>query len=259
MSAFSQIGYPDNEYEEKETEIEKKQVLVERKERGKELKRQIHEHLDNFPFLHGPLTAGLDEALKKQKIQMQAYHGRSFVGNHCHRYLKEETYTKVCDSVLINTNTLTISSDIKMVAEKISNKFKELFRLFAKVHQHISHKKPITYEQEIKTIEFDIEQYMHYFRQSFPDTSITPKQHILECHCLDFIKKYKCGLGLMGEQGGEECHATINILKSRTYGVQREEDRITLLMNEHQTLVSPLIQQEFRSAIHKAKNQKRGF
>ena len=76
------------------------------------------------------------------------------------------------------------------------------------------------------------------------------KQYIFECHCFDFIKQYKCDLGLMGEQGSEECHATINILKSITYGLKRDEHKITLLMNEHQTLVSPLIQLEFSSAIY---------
>ena len=50
---------------------------------------------------------------------------------------------------------------------------------------------------------------------------------------------------------------TINILKSRTYGVQHEGDKIALLMTDHQALVSPIIQQKFRFAMLKIKEQKK--
>lgn len=40
-----------------------------------------------LPFWSGPVTSNLD-VLKENKISVQAYHGRLFVGNHCHRYLQ---------------------------------------------------------------------------------------------------------------------------------------------------------------------------
>ena len=42
---------------------------------------------------------------------------------------------------------------------------------------------------------------------------------MLEVHCIDFLRAYKVGLGLFGEQGGEETHAFINELKIRVRGM----------------------------------------
>ena len=64
----------------------------------------------NLPSSSGPVTADLDKVLQKNKIIMQAYHGQSFVGNHCHKYLKlikEGVYNDICDSVIRNTVLLT--------------------------------------------------------------------------------------------------------------------------------------------------------
>ena len=66
---------------------------------------------------------------------------------------------------------------------------------------------------------------MGYYRATFPQATITPKLHLLECHVLPWIKQWKVGFGLMGEQGAESIHARFNSLK-RTYqtmpdGVQR--------------------------------------
>ena len=216
--------------------------------------KKIREVVDELPPLSGPVTAGLDNALKHNKIQMQAYHGRSFVGNHCHRYLKEDTYTSVCDSVVNTTKTFTTNKMILRKAEAASITFKELNRLYLQVHQSISHKEPIM-PDSYKTIKQNIKRYMAFYRKTFSSIPITPKQHILECHCLPFIKRTKFGLGLLGEQGGEECHAQINILKSRAYGIQKEEDKLILLMTDHQTLVSPSIQQVFQKNVKK--NQKK--
>ena len=151
--------------------------------------------MENVPFLFGPLTATLDEALKKHKIHMQAYHGRSFVGNHCHRYLKEEIYTDVCESVKSKTNFVTIKSSLQMEAEKDVKQIQRTLCFICKSTKKNSHKNPITCGKEIKSFELDIKQYLHLFRLSFPYISITQKQHILECHCIDYIKRFQCGLG----------------------------------------------------------------
>ena len=41
---------------------------------------------NDLAFLCGPVTSNLDNVLKKNKITIQAYHGRTFVGNRCHKY-----------------------------------------------------------------------------------------------------------------------------------------------------------------------------
>lgn len=57
---------------------------------------------------------------------------------------------------------------------------------------------------------------MAYFRENWPDSTITPKMHMLEDHAVDFIKKWKAGFGIYGEQGGESIHREFNGL-NRTY------------------------------------------
>ena len=171
----------------------------------------------NLPVLCEPVVRNLDKVLQENYIKLQAYHGRSMVGNHCHKYLKEEVTDKICDSVVSMTNSLIEHEPRRLIARNISEKFKKLNKTYATVHTSISHSDTVT-PAEIETIKSNIEQYMHNFR-SLTDTKITPKQHLLECHCIPFIEKWGFGLGLLGEQGGEECHAFINILKSRTYGV----------------------------------------
>lgn len=199
-------------------------------------------------FLCGPVTAGLDDALKRNKICVQAYHGRSLVGNHCNRYLKQTVFSDICDSVLQNTmklteDTLPLGMMIRLQnkAKAISAKFKRLNELYCKVHSSISHKLPVRGAETIRQIESGIEAYMQFYRENFESVKIIPKQHILECHCVEFIREFGFGLGLLGEQGGEECHATINILKSRTYGLQTQEDKLRLILTEHLTLVSPVL------------------
>ena len=80
---------------------------------------------------------------------------------------------------------------------------------------------------------------MAYYRTTFPQATITPKLHLLECHVLPWIRRWKVGFGLMGEQGAESIHARFNSLK-RTYqtmpdGVQRLQQ----IMQMHFLEISP--------------------
>ena len=36
----------------------------------------------------GPCASSLDQTLKNLGVDRQAYHGKSFIGNHCHKMLK---------------------------------------------------------------------------------------------------------------------------------------------------------------------------
>ena len=51
---------------------------------------------------------------------------------------------------------------------------------------------------------------MSYWRNKWPEESVTPKMHMLENHACDFIKKWGVGFGFYGEQGGESVHALFN-------------------------------------------------
>ena len=43
----------------------------------------------------GPLCSTLDAVLNKNKITPQAYHGRSFIGNHYYKYLKTDVHKQL--------------------------------------------------------------------------------------------------------------------------------------------------------------------
>lgn len=114
--------------------------------------------------------------------------------------------------------------------------------------------RPVT-ETDITQAEQNIANYMKFYRSQFPDLRIIPKQHILEHHLIDFMKRWHFGLALHGEQGGEETHAFVNELKVRVRGVNKEDDKLRLLMKEQLTIVSPLL----RSAVPSSKKEATGL
>ena len=43
-------------------------------------------------------------------------------------------------------------------------------------------------------------EFLHEFRASFPDASITPKMHLLEDHTLEWVRNLHLGFGFLGER-----------------------------------------------------------
>ena len=60
--------------------------------------------------------------------------------------------------------------------------------------------------------------YMTFYRARFPEVRIIPKQHILEAHCVRWIRRWGFGLALHGEQGGE-----VNSEQNKTKSVGHEK------------------------------------
>ena len=55
----------------------------------------------------GPIASALDTVLNKHRITPQAYHSRSFVGNHCHKYLQTQVYTDLTQTIVTRTQQCT--------------------------------------------------------------------------------------------------------------------------------------------------------
>lgn len=68
-------------------------------------------------FRTGPVAQELDTVLKKHNIDVQSFHGRSFNGNHCNKYLKEAVYSDICSSPVRVTESLVDDPDL--VAEAV--------------------------------------------------------------------------------------------------------------------------------------------
>ena len=118
------------------------------------------------PVLSGPVTANLDAVLKEHKICTQAYHSRSFIGNHCNKYLKANVINDLTESVLRKTFQLTDNNDIRNLADDVKDKFFTLNTLYSSLHQHLCHKDPVM-ENDVNDIEDPISMYMNFYRAHF--------------------------------------------------------------------------------------------
>ena len=96
-------------------------------------------------------------------------------------------------------------------------------------------------ENDVNDIEDSISMYMNFYRTHFSEVRIIPKQHILEAHCVRWIRRWGFGLALHGEQGGEEMNATVSTLKRRAWSLSNDEGRLRLLMKEQLTQASPVL------------------
>ena len=80
---------------------------------------------------------------------------------------------------------------------------------------------------------------MRYYRENFPDASITPKMHMMEKHLLPQIQTWKVGMGVLGEQGAESIHACFNLLERSYAGIPNKKDRLLRVMQEHFLKIDP--------------------
>ena len=73
-------------------------------------------------FRSGPVASSLDPILTKHRITPQAYHSRSFVGNHCHKYMKPHVYEEL--TTTITSRTQACAYDPFLVVEAFTLKLK---------------------------------------------------------------------------------------------------------------------------------------
>lgn len=190
-------------------------------------------------LLSGPITSQLDSVLQQNNIKVQAFHSRSFIGNHCHKYLQQRVYTHLSNSVGISAAALCDKPSVINRAAQVSQKFIQLNDLFSQVHQAVSHCRPIK-QEEVPQIQEQIDKYMQFYRANFPK-KVIPKMHFLEEHVGPWILRWGSGLGRHGEQGGESIHATFNRLNVTMGGIRNELSKLMAVMKEHQTRCAPEI------------------
>ena len=179
---------------------------IEEKRKFSEEARCLQLKLKYLAFLKltprsGPVSSKLDDILTHHRITPQAYHSRSFVGNHCNKYLKPKVYTHLTQTIREQTQHYTNDPFTVDKAHTIALKFDNMNDAFRQVHEAAAHSEPIP-ETSTPAIQASIEAYMTLYRCYFPKKTI-PKQHILEQHTVPFIEHHGFGLGFLGEQGTE--------------------------------------------------------
>ena len=187
----------------------------------------------------GPVCSMFDSILKANKITPQAYHSRSFVGNHCHKYLTPAVYKALTKSLLTKTQECTKNTKIIDNAFVVREKFNTLNEFFLAIHGNISHSRPINKEL-IPYIENDIKKYMALYKKIFPK-KVIPKQHFLEQHCIQWIERYGFGLAFHGEQGGELIHSSVSKLQRRGCGIRNPETQMKVVMTSQHLQASPYL------------------
>lgn len=80
---------------------------------------------------------------------------------------------------------------------------------------------------------------MKTYRTTWPQSTTTPKLHILEDHVANFLYDIHMGLGFMGEQGAESLHAEFNKMKEGYGNIYDPLEQLKNLLKEHLRRVHP--------------------
>jgi hypothetical protein len=80
---------------------------------------------------------------------------------------------------------------------------------------------------------------MEYYRKTFPHATVLPKMHFLESHLVEWLQKWKTGLGMMGEQGSESIHARFNTLRATYRSMPTPVERLKNMVQEHYLQICP--------------------
>ena len=83
----------------------------------------------------------IDTTLENNRIKKQAYHGGTFTGNHCHRYLKKKIFEKLTSEIVREAGTYTTDNSILSKTKLLQSQFNKLNNLFREVHLALSHSK----------------------------------------------------------------------------------------------------------------------
>ena len=83
-----------------------------------------------------------------------------------------------------------------------------------------------------------INQFVQYYRTTFPTATILPKLQFGRPHS-GFYKKWGTGFGFLGEQGGESVHAVFNSLQRAYNKIPNGVDRLFHLVREHHVCLCP--------------------
>ena len=171
---------------------------------GKSRNTNAKEEGSSLKYRSGSTATELDKALKRHKTDVQSFHGRSFTGNHCNKYLKDSVISDICSTPVRTSWKLVDDPGIHLKAHITQQIFDELNECFSAVYGHISHDLPVPSASVLQT-EQTVESYMNFIRRNLPVVKIFPKQHILEKNCIDWISTWVAGLSMMGNRKANSC------------------------------------------------------
>ena len=78
---------------------------------------------------------------------------------------------------------------------------------------------------------------MKYYRRHLARSY--PKLHFLEEHCIEWIDRYRLGMGTVSEHGCEQLHKSIRIMEIQSHGIANEVERMVCVLKKHLSQVAP--------------------
>ncbi|XP_066934119.1 uncharacterized protein [Clytia hemisphaerica] len=167
--------------------------------------------------------------------------------------LHEKNIRKLCHSIpkLVYDEFGLIDTPAHIRACDISKRFKELMDNYGVCHR-LMNSSDYFNDEKIQQLDTAIKKFFVHYRDNFKQ-SITIKLHMLECHILKFIKKWRIGLGMYGEQGAESIHPEFNSLRKTYASHKPAEKRLQTMVEQHLLRVAP----EVRVTVPKPPTRKR--
>ena len=108
-----------------------------------------------------PIWSHHDNVLKRNKVDVQAYHGRSFIGNHCIKYLKIKCTRDIGTVIRTLTSKHTDDTSIKRKATLTAERLKCLNEGFRTIYTNLSHCRPLV-DSETNQIKRYVKAYMKF-------------------------------------------------------------------------------------------------
>ena len=138
-------------------------------------------------------------------------------------------------------------------SRSVSDKFSRAFHLFRECHELYDTckqvegdtitklSKPLVCRCSLVNSDFTltlfigscIDDFLSYYRTTFPDATTTPKLHMLEDHLIPWMERWQIDVSFHGEQGAESIHTMFNSLDRVYSSMPNRLERLTTIVKEH--------------------------
>ena len=199
--------------------------------------------LDNVKNICGPCEQSLEKVLQTNNITRQRYHGGAFIGNHVDKALEPNVIGQIVSVPVDVCNSTGREAQHSIIAEAqtLSQRYEFLLSQFAACRRRYACCRAMSVE-DVQAFETDVRLFMATARREIVSRKlgrVTPKLHLLESHLSDALARFRVGIGLLAEQGGESIHHEFNNLLERHGGIVNDLERLRTTVKQHLTATIP--------------------
>ena len=193
----------------------------------------------------GPCSNSFESVLQKNNICRQHYHGGAFIGNHVRKALEPDVITQIVSAVpAVMEKLCPQSAELKEASTELADRYSCLFTQFSMCRQKYSSCSSVS-DEDLLDLENKISQFLVTVRREIVSRGvggITPKLHLLEDHVSQQMRHFGAGLGIFGEQGGEQLHAKYNNLLRTHANIPNAAERLLTVTKQHLISTLPAFQ-----------------